>query len=87
MTQMLKHAKTQKSQKTLHRLDFFKKQIEIFGFCVIIFGPIKIKTCLASQNDRLSKKLTTNGRKKAICNCPFFISIRRYFYEAIKYLH
>ena len=28
--------------------------MEIFAFCAIIFEPIKIQTCSAPQNDRLS---------------------------------
>ena len=28
--------------------------MEIIAFCVITFGPIKVKTCSAPQNDRLN---------------------------------
>jgi hypothetical protein len=34
--------------------DFVKKVICIFAFCVITFEPIKIQTCLATQNDCLN---------------------------------
>ena len=51
--------------------------MEIFAFCVIIFEPIKIQTCSASQNECLNfsfvkddyvhgKKVARNGNKTAI---------------------
>ena len=64
-------------------------EMEIFAFCVIMFEPIKIYTCLASQNDRLNlsfvkdentigEKMARNGPKR-----PFILSdsfpIRVYF--------
>ena len=68
--------KTQKSQKTLHRLDFFDKiakerKWKYLLFCPITFEPIKIDTCLAPQNDCLNLSFVKNGRKSAICNSPF----------------
>ena len=50
-----------------------KREMEIFAFRVIMFEPIKIYTCLASQNDRLNlsfvKDENTVGKK-----CPFILS-------------
>ena len=62
--------------------------MEIFALCAITFELVKIKTCLAPQNNRLNlsfvkdtyvvgKKMTRNGRKSAICNSPF-LCIRVY---------
>ena len=50
--------KTQKLQKTLHRLGFFTKlkKMEVFAFCVITFEPVKIWTCSARQNDGLNSE-------------------------------
>ena len=31
-----------------------KNKMEIIAFCVITFGPIKVKTCSVPQNDRLN---------------------------------
>ena len=31
-----------------------KMKMEIIAFCVITFGPIKVKTCSAPQNDHLN---------------------------------
>ena len=58
MTKM-KNAKNPKITKTLHGLFFFlqnrtKMKMEIIAFCVLTFGPIKVKTCSAPQNDRLN---------------------------------
>ena len=73
MNQMKKHtkpAKTQKSQKTLNRLDFFDKmvkKIEIFAFCAIPYKPMENQICLAHQNDCLNfsfvKDVDVHGKK------------------------
>ena len=70
----------QKTQMSFLLQNRKKREIEIFAFRVIMFEPIKIYTCLASQNDRLNlsfvkdentvgKKMATNGPK-----WPFILS-------------
>ena len=62
MTKMKNTGKTQKKPKitkTVHGSFFFlqnrtKNKMEIIAFCVITFGPIKVKTCSVPQNDGLN---------------------------------
>ena len=54
-----KNTKNPKITKNSTRILFFlqnrtKTKMEIIAFCVITFGPIKVKTCSVPQNDRLN---------------------------------
>ena len=54
MTQTAKKSKTQKTQLSIFLQNRKKTKMEIFGFCAITFEPVKIETCLATQNDCLN---------------------------------
>ena len=50
---MHKKQKLKKTQMSFFLQNHKKTEIEIFAFCFLTFEPIKIKTRLAPQNDRL----------------------------------
>ena len=59
MTKMKNTQKRKKRKNHQSTYNFFlqnrtKTKMEKIAFCVITFGPIKVKTCSAPQNDHLN---------------------------------